>query len=237
MRMDRGEVQFSVCNITDGENMIMRSLCRLNLTLVRMRANMVRKVREYTSLQDIRMPPGYVSVRSARAMRFLEETGDPVLKNMLTAIRDLNTRIEQTEEDMKSQTVMDESAGILMTMPGLGLKSAVTVASAIDDVRRFDSPRKLVSYFGVDPVTRESAGVRKKGRVSKDGDALTRYTLRNVVIAHVYRFKDSELSEFFHRMKSRMEHSKAVMAAVRKLVCIIWAMLTFKEPFRMRPSE
>jgi transposase len=214
--------------------MIMKSLCRLNLTLVRIRADIVRKVREYISLQDIRMPAGYVSVRSSRAMRFLEETEDPVLKNMMMVIRDLNDRIEQTENDMERVSLKDENVETLITMPGMGLKSAVTVMSSIDDIERFDSPRKLVSYFGVDPVTRESAGVRKKGRISKDGDVLTRYTLRNVVIAHVYRFKDSELSEFFHRMKGRMEHSKAVMAAVRKLICIIWAMLTFKEPFRTR---
>jgi len=236
MRMDSGEVQFSVCNITDRENMVMKSLCRLNLTLVRMRSDMVRRVREYLSLQDIKMPAGYVSVKSARAIRFLEGLDDPVLRNMMTVIRDLNHRVRQTEDDIERMTVTDEDMKILTTFPGMGLKSAAVVISAIDGIERFDSPRKLVSFLGADPVTRESAGKRKKGHVSKDGDTLTRYTLHNVVIAHVYRYRDTELSNYFHRMRARMEHSKAVMAAVRKLICIIWAMLTFREPFRPFPQ-
>ena len=237
MRMDHGEVQFSVCNITDPENMMMRSLCRLNLASVRSRSDMTRRIKEYISLQDIKMPAGYASVKTKRAIAFLEGIGDPVLRNMMAAVRDLNARIEQTEDDMECLTLRDEDAILLVTMPGMGVKSAVTVSSSIDDIKRFDSPRKLVSYFGVDPVTRESAGKRKKGRVSKDGDVLTRYMLRNVVIAHVYRFRSSELSEFFHRLKGRMEHNKAIMATVRKLICIIWAMLSFREPFKMHPSE
>lgn len=237
MRMDLGEVQFSVCNITDRENMMMKSLCRLNLTLVRMRADMVRKVREYLSLQDIKMPAGYASVKSARAIKFLEGLEDPVLKNMMMTIRDLNDRVKQTENDIERITVTDGDMKILSTFPGMGLKSAAVVVSAIDGIGRFDSPRKLVSFLGADPVTRESASKRKKGHISKDGDTLTRYTLRNVVIVHVYRYRNTELSQFFHRIKGRMEHSKAVMATVRKLICIIWAMLTFREPFRPLPSK
>ena len=236
LRRDNGEVQFAVCNITDRENMVLKSLCRLNLYLVRMRSDMVRRVHGYLSLQDIKMPVGYVSVKSKKAIKFLEDLDDPVLKNMMMTVRDLNNRIVQTEDDIEQMTVTNESVKILLTIPGMGLKSAVTVVSA-DGIERFDSPRKLVSFFGVDPVTSESAGKRKKGRVSKDGDVLTRYTLRNVVIVHVYRNKDTELSRFFHRMKSRIEHSKALTATIRKLVCVIWAMLTFGEPFRSAPSQ
>jgi transposase len=156
---------------------------------------------------------------------------------MMMTIRDLNSRVKQTEYDIERITVTDEDMKILTTFPGMGLKSAAVVVSAIDGVGRFDSPRKLVSFLGADPVTGESAGKRKKGHVSKDGDALTRYTLHNVVIAHVYRYPNTELSQFFRRMKSRMEHNKAVMATVRKLICVIWAMLTFREPFIPCPSK
>jgi transposase len=156
---------------------------------------------------------------------------------MMLTVRDLNTRIKQTENDIESITVTDEDMKILTTFPGMGLKSAAVTLSAIDEVGRFDSPRKLVSFLGADPVTRESAGKRKKGRISKDGDALVRFILRHVVIVHVYRYRDTELSQYFHRMRERMDHNKAVAAAVRKLICIIWAMLTFREPFRPHPSK
>ncbi len=237
MRRHHGETQFSVCNMTDPENMMLKSLCRLNASLIRTRADTVRRIREYVSMQNIMMPPGYVSVRSRRAIKFLDGLGDPVLANMMSFVRDLNARIEETEYGIEHIAVSDEDMALLMTIPGVGIKTAATVMTAIDCIGRFDSPDKLVSYFGADPVTDESAGKRKRGHVSKEGDAMVRYILRNAVIAHVYRFMDTDLSIFFHRLKGRMEHGKALMAAVRKMICIMWAMLTHRETFRSHPSS
>jgi len=237
MRMGSGEIQFSVCNITDPGNMTLKSLCRLNTAFVRIRSDMIRKVREYISMQNIEMPPGYVSVRSARAIRFFEELNDPVLKNMMAFVKDLNERILQTEKDIERSTKEDEDISILMTIPGVGLKTAAVILSAIDGIGRFDSPRKLISYFGLDPVTRESAGKRKRGRISKEGDTFVRYILRNAVISHVYRFKDTAVSMFFHRLNGRMEHGKALTAAVRKMISVMWAMLTYRRNFEAHPSS
>jgi len=44
----------------------------------------------------------------------------------------------------------------LMTIPGVGATSAVTLIAAIGDISRFDDPRKLVGYLGLDPKSRQS---------------------------------------------------------------------------------
>jgi len=41
-----------------------------------------------------------------------------------------------------------------MTVPGVNVQTAATFIAAIGDIGRFSSPRKLVSYLGLDPRVR-----------------------------------------------------------------------------------
>jgi transposase len=65
-------------------------------------------------------------------------------------------------------------------MQGSGLKallkmqkkmifSAMLISSEIVDVKRFSTPWKLVSYAGLSPSIRESAGKTMTGRITKQG--------------------------------------------------------------------
>ncbi len=232
MRRDRGEVQFSVSNITSRENMRRRALCRLCADMVRMKTDMVRRAREYMSLHDVRLPPHYASIDSKRSLRALYARNDPVLTHMLAFVEMMNQRIESLEEDIVKEFGEDDDVRLLVSIPGMGVKTAATTVAAVDGIERFDSAQKLVSYLGVDPVSRESAGKRRPGRISKDGDPLVRYMLNNVVMNHVRHCPQSAVTAFFHRLRARMDHRRAVTATVRKIVCVIWALLTRREPFR-----
>ena len=56
----------------------------------------------------------------------------------------------------------------LMTIPGVNVQTAATFMASIGDIRRFSSPRKLVSYLGLDPRVRQSgSGPARHGRISK----------------------------------------------------------------------
>ena len=55
-----------------------------------------------------------------------------------------------------ARAVADEPAiRRLLTIPGLGLVSCVSLYAAIGDVHRFARPTKLVSYLGLDPRVRQ----------------------------------------------------------------------------------
>lgn len=235
MRRDRGEVQFSISNITSRDNMRRRALCRLSADLVRMKTDMVRRMREYMSLHDVRLPPQYVSLDSQRALRALRSRNDPVLTHMVAFLETMNERIEALEEEISKEFGEDDDVRLLVSIPGMGVKTAAAVVAAVDGIERFDSAQKLVSYLGVDPVSRESAGKRRPGRISKDGDPLVRYLLNNVALNHVRLCPQSAVSEFHRRLRQRMEHRKALTATVRKIVCVIWALLTRREAFRVMP--
>ncbi|MEQ8694176.1 MAG: transposase [Gammaproteobacteria bacterium] len=40
----------------------------------------------------------------------------------------------------------------LMTLPGVDMTVAASIAAAVGDIRRFPDPRKLVSYLGLNPT-------------------------------------------------------------------------------------
>lgn len=57
-----------------------------------------------------------------------------------------------------------EEAKRLMTIPGIGVGAAVALMAAIGEVSRFESPRELVGYLGLDPMVRQSGGHARSPR-------------------------------------------------------------------------
>ena len=75
-------------------------------------------------------------------------------------------------------SVMDDAdVRRLMTITGVNLTVAVGIVAAIGDIGRFSSPKKLVSYFGLNPRVRQSGlGNAHHGRISKVGRSHARAT-------------------------------------------------------------
>jgi transposase len=66
----------------------------------------------------------------------------------------------------------------LMTVPGVNVICAATFLAAIGDIRRFESPRKLVGYLGLDPrVSQSGSGPATHGRISKQWSMQARHGL------------------------------------------------------------
>lgn len=64
-----------------------------------------------------------------------------------------------------AQTAMDDpEVRRLITITGVNLAVATGIVAAIGDVRRFKSPQKLVSYFGLNPRVRQSGPGRGSSR-------------------------------------------------------------------------
>ena len=59
----------------------------------------------------------------------------------------------------------------------------------------------------------------------------------NVVINIPKFYPESDIGDFYKRMKDRKAHWDAGTATMRKLAHAIWAMLTRMEPFRCRGSH
>ena len=60
------------------------------------------------------------------------------------------------DKDLSQRSLADPNVKRLMTIGGVNSIVAASVLAAIGDIRRFSSPEKLVSYFGLNPSVHQS---------------------------------------------------------------------------------
>ncbi len=118
----------------------------------------------------------------------------------------------------------------LMTVPGVNVIVAATFMAAIGEVGRFESPRKLVAYLGLDPKVRQSGSTpATHGRISKQGSSSARHALVEASWSTVRQ--PGPMRAFYQRIKARRGHQVAIVAAGRKLACLFWVLLTRSEDY------
>jgi transposase len=112
----------------------------------------------------------------------------------------------------------------LLTIAGMNVTVAAGLVAAIGDIRRFASPQKLVSYFGLNPRVRQSGlGLAQHGRISKIGRAHARALL--VEAAWAAAKAPGPLHAFFLRIRARRGHQVAAVATARKMAVLVWHLL------------
>jgi len=124
-----------------------------------------------------------------------------------------------------------------MSIPGVGAGVAAALMAAVGDMSRFDSPRRLVAYLGLDPKVRQSGeGPARHGRISKRGNAQARSVL--VEAAWVAVRRPGPLRAFAERISARKGSQVAAVAVARKLACLCRQLLTKGEDYAFaRPSR
>ncbi len=117
-----------------------------------------------------------------------------------------------------------------MGVPGVNVIVAASFLAAIGDIHRFENPRKLVGYLGLDPRVRQSgSGPASHGHISKQGSVRARHALVEACWSAVRQ--PGPLHAFYERIRARRGHSVAIVAAARKLACLFWALLTREQDY------
>ncbi|AKB42905.1 Mobile element protein [Methanosarcina sp. Kolksee] len=118
-----------------------------------------------------------------------------------------------------------------MSIPGIGEIGAATLISEIGNLRDFPSGDKLASWLGIVPNVYQSADKYYKGRITKRGSKVARWILTQIAQAAA-RKKNSRLKEFFNRKMKSIGYAKAIIALARKIVTIIWHLITNDEMYQ-----
>ncbi|ADC52280.1 MULTISPECIES: IS110 family RNA-guided transposase [Alkalihalophilus] len=142
----------------------------------------------------------------------------------------------ESEIDALAQEV--EEYEVIKSIPGIGEKIAATIISEIGEIDRFDHPKKLVAFAGVDPSVFESGKfTATKNRITKRGSSRLRHALYMAVrcaIRDCRKKKTSDeiiprnkkLREFYDKKRDEGKPFKvAVIACVNKLLHWIYALL------------
>jgi transposase len=124
------------------------------------------------------------------------------------------------DREIAQDAIDDPAVNRLMTITGVNLAVAAGIVAAIGDISRFNSPQKLVSYFGLNPRVRQSGlGAAHHGRISKIGRSHARAML--VEAAWTAAKAPGPLHAFFVRIRARRGHQIAAVAMARKLTVLL----------------
>ena len=168
----------------------------------------------------------------------LELTSDErlTLDGCLRQVDFLEIEIAALDREIARQALAWPEVLRLMSVPGVNVQTAATFMASIGDIRRFSSPRKLVSYLGLDPRVRQSGGGHARhGHISKAGCSEARHMLGEV--AWKVTLTPGPLRAFFERVRARRGPQIAATATARKLVVLFWHLLTREEDYAFaRPA-
>jgi len=112
----------------------------------------------------------------------------------------------------------------LQQVPGIRSVGAFAIVSCVGDVRRFENPKKLVSYVGLNPSVCESGEKEGRRKVSKFG----RSDLKMIFVeaAQCTLRNDSDMSRWArHLIAKGKPKNVAVCALARKIVVLCWHIL------------
>ena len=160
----------------------------------------------------------------------LPEEERETVDSAMRQIEFLDSEIAAVERLIAKEALESDEIRRLMTVPGVNVIVAASFLAAIGDVGRFESPRKLVGYLGLDPRVRQSgSGPATHGRISKQGSVRARHALVEASWSTVRQ--PGPLHAFYQRIRVRRGHQVAVVAAARKLACLFWCLLTREQDY------
>jgi transposase len=148
----------------------------------------------------------------------------------------LDGEIAILEREIAKHALASQDIQRLMTVPGVSLMTAATFIATIGEIDRFHSPRKLVSYLGLDPKVRQSGSeAARHGRISKQGAAQARQMLTEAAFVAVSTA--GPMRAFYERVRARRGRQIAIVAVARKLAVLFWHLLTRDQDYAFgRPS-
>ena len=145
-----------------------------------------------------------------------------ILFLMRRHVRCLDELVETTDLQIYSYlTAENDVLKRLMTIPGVGPKSAEVIVSEIGtDMSQFLSARHLASWAGICPGNNESAGKRYSGRIRKANNNL-KTTLAQCAKVNALK-RGTYLNAQYYRIAARRGPNRATIAVAHTILIIAY---------------
>ena len=154
---------------------------------------------------------------------------------MLDRLESLIAEVDQELARLSTTSPWSEQAPYLLQLPGFGLINAMTILSAIGDITRFPTSKKLVGYAGLGGSVHDSGQSHFTGPITKQGRKELRWCLVEaawVAVEHHPFWKQE-----FHKLNHHMKTNKAIVAIARRLLVAIWHVMSERVADRKADPE
>ena len=155
------------------------------------------------------------------------------LKHTIRLIRELDTEIEEIEQEINA--IMDKIHSPITTIPGIGTRMGAMILAEVGDFSNFESADKILAYAGLSPSIYQSGHLTSSyAHMEKRGSRYLRYAVFNA--AKYVCMWDPQFAAYLAKKRSEGKHyNVAISHAAKKLVRLIYAMERSGQPYR--PAE
>lgn len=191
------------------------------------------------------------------ALRFEQVGQQAVLREYIHALDQAQASLKRLEKEMDELSRSSVHAPViaaLQALRGIQQLTAVTLVAELGDLRRFRSPAQLMAYAGLVPSENSSGQLRRRGSLTKTGNAHVRrvavesawhYRYPPKVSARLRRRQEglteqikqiswnaqNRLNLKFRKLLGRGKpRQKAVVAVARELLGFIWSISCAVKP-------
>lgn len=136
--------------------------------------------------------------------------------------------------DVAIEKLMAQVPQHITSITGIGAVTGAAILAEIGDIKRFESPEKLVAYAGIDATVYQTGEFQaKRMRMSKRGSPYLRHALWQA--ASMSALHDPELKRYYERKrKEGKSHGTTIGAVCRKLLARIYVVLKENRPYTVR---
>ena len=151
------------------------------------------------------------------------------LRALLEQIAFIEKQVKETETEIAG--IMEKLESPITTITGIGNVTGAAIISEIGDISKFDSPRKLVAFAGLDATVTQSGEFEAAHNVmSKRGSPYLRKAIFQAAL--VAAFKDPVLSAYYQKKRAEGKHHLTCIGAVARKMCnIIYAVVKNNQPY------
>jgi len=219
------------CYVPSTEMRWLRSLLRHRSFRTKLSTGVKNRTKSEFRKRDIELEVNLGSMKGRKAASGL---GVFEVSQNVELLELMNRQTKEIEAMLFKRYGHVKPVELLMTIPGVGFLSAITLYAEICDIKRFSSAEKLAHYAGLVPKVRQSGEHSFTGKETR-GDAWLKWILIEVAWAHVRYCPNGHLAEvFIDACKRKGDSRDAIKIVARKLVNVVWAVWSSERDFTVK---
>lgn len=218
-----------------------RGLLRTRKQLIGNQTRCRNRIKALLSFYGIRLPEKFTQPGSHWSKRFMvwleelelaHESGTASLKLLIEEAKSLRFLLLDAQRSIRKLSLSQaykEDVKLLLSVPGVGILTAMLLLTEVGDISRFKGIDHLCSYIGLIPNVYASGENERVGDITKRGNKhLKSYIIESSWVAVR---NDPALGQKYHELCCRMAGNKAIIRIARKLLNRIRYVLLNKQEY------
>ena len=156
---------------------------------------------------------------------------DFLLKQMEITI-DIESQLDSKIDEIEAQIseCIRELNPPILTIPGIGERTAAVILAEYGDINKFDNPAQMLSFAGLEPGYYQSGLSEHQGHMVKHGSSYLRYALMNACLPLITY--EPIFAEYYAKKRTEGKpHRVALTHVAKKLLRVIYTLQTKNIPY------